>query len=352
MKKSLLMLLLVAVNLCNAQFQPINQKNKANGYAGLNSQGKIDANRLPTLPVPTWNSISNKPSTFPGDWNTLVNKPSEFPSTWNSISNKPSTFISIYNEGSSSSHKRVMVMNKRTNKYMFVQGLTRSFSASPSFPDNDGINWVTDDSSFRNNTGSYSAIANIAIGDAIALKAATGGRQFNVIIGETACQDIANFSFNTALGPQAARHRVTGDNNIFLGYYAGAVSGTGSNNVILGAGASSNNSNLGSSCIVIGTDRGNNLNGSNQLDIGGWIMGNGGKINIGSSAIPASSTSAVLQLSGTAGGFLPNRLTAAQATAIANKEEGLLVYVTTTDATFITKGWYGWNGAAWEKLNN
>jgi hypothetical protein len=30
----------------------------------------------------------------------------------------------------------------------------------------------------------------------------------------------------------------------------------------------------------------------------------------------------------------------------------LMVYVTNTSATFTAKGWWGYDGAAWQKLNN
>jgi hypothetical protein len=62
--------------------------------------------------------------------------------------------------------------------------------------------------------------------------------------------------------------------------------------------------------------------------------------------------SAALDVSSTTKGFLPPRMTAVQASAIASPAEGLMVYVTNTNGTFLTKGWYGYNGATWEKLNN
>jgi len=61
--------------------------------------------------------------------------------------------------------------------------------------------------------------------------------------------------------------------------------------------------------------------------------------------------SAALEVTSTTKGFLPPRMTGTQAAAIASKAEGLMVYVTDTTGGFAAKGWYGWNGAAWEKLN-
>jgi hypothetical protein len=66
----------------------------------------------------------------------------------------------------------------------------------------------------------------------------------------------------------------------------------------------------------------------------------------------APSSSAQLDVTSTTKGFLPPRMTAAQASAIITPAEGLLVYVTNTNATFSKKGWWGYNGTVWEKLNN
>lgn len=61
--------------------------------------------------------------------------------------------------------------------------------------------------------------------------------------------------------------------------------------------------------------------------------------------------SAVLNIVSTTQGFLPPRMTATQGSAISSPAEGLLIYVTNTNATFTAKGWWGYDGAAWNKLN-
>lgn len=62
--------------------------------------------------------------------------------------------------------------------------------------------------------------------------------------------------------------------------------------------------------------------------------------------------SAKLVVTSTTEGFLPPRMTATQASAISSPAEGLMVYVTDTNGTFTAKGWWGYDGAAWQKLNN
>ena len=45
-------------------------------------------------------------------------------------------------------------------------------------------------------------------------------------------------------------------------------------------------------------------------------------------------------------------MTATQASALTGQTEGDMIYVNGTNATFTTKGWWGWNGTAWKKLDN
>ena len=73
--------------------------------------------------------------------------------------------------------------------------------------------------------------------------------------------------------------------------------------------------------------------------------------NVGVGTISPEDT-ALLELNSTTRGFLPPRMTGAQAEAIASPAEGLLVYSTDGSGVTITsKGWWGYEGATWVKLN-
>jgi len=62
--------------------------------------------------------------------------------------------------------------------------------------------------------------------------------------------------------------------------------------------------------------------------------------------------SAMLELQSTTKGFLPPRMTGAQVEAIASPAEGLLAYATNAGAGAVTsKGWWGYDGTTWVKLN-
>ena len=72
-------------------------------------------------------------------------------------------------------------------------------------------------------------------------------------------------------------------------------------------------------------------------------------LGVGTTSINAS---AILQIDSTTKGFLMPRMRASEAEAISTPGEGLLIYVNDTSDVFTSKGWYGYNGTAWEKLNN
>ena len=75
---------------------------------------------------------------------------------------------------------------------------------------------------------------------------------------------------------------------------------------------------------------------------------NGG-LFIGSTSLNAS---AVLEATSTTKGFLPPRMTGAQAEAIGTPAAGLLVYANNGNGVTITStGWWGYNGTTWVKLN-
>lgn len=74
----------------------------------------------------------------------------------------------------------------------------------------------------------------------------------------------------------------------------------------------------------------------------------------GAVAIGTTSTnaSAQLQVDSTTKGFLPPRMTGAQAELISSPAEGLMIYATAGTGTTITsKGWWGYDGATWVKFN-
>jgi hypothetical protein len=81
-----------------------------------------------------------------------------------------------------------------------------------------------------------------------------------------------------------------------------------------------------------------------RLDTGGSLS-----IGKGSSSAVASS---IVELSSTTKGFLPPRMTGAQAEAITGTAEGLMVYANNGNGVTITSiGWWGFNGTTWVKLN-
>ena len=66
----------------------------------------------------------------------------------------------------------------------------------------------------------------------------------------------------------------------------------------------------------------------------------------------AANASAVLEATSTTKGFLPPRMTGAQAEAIGTPAAGLMVYSTDgSGATITSLGWWGYNGTTWVKLN-
>lgn len=82
---------------------------------------------------------------------------------------------------------------------------------------------------------------------------------------------------------------------------------------------------------------------------GANIYFNTGSVAIGSATID---TSAALRVASTNKGFLPPKMTAVQAEAISGPSEGLLVYAIDGSGVVITtKGWWGYDGSTWVKLN-
>jgi len=79
------------------------------------------------------------------------------------------------------------------------------------------------------------------------------------------------------------------------------------------------------------------------------VYGTNTNVGIGTTTPVAS---AALDITSTTKGFLPPRMTAKQASAISTPAQGLLLFVSDTNGTFTSVGWWGYNGSTWEKLNN
>lgn len=79
------------------------------------------------------------------------------------------------------------------------------------------------------------------------------------------------------------------------------------------------------------------------------VQGRTSAVAIGTSQ---SDASAKLEVASTTQGFLPPRMTGAQAEAITTPAAGLLVYANAGTGTTITSvGWWGYNGTTWVRLN-
>lgn len=153
---------------------------------------------------------------------------------------------------------------------------------------------------------------------------------------------------------------------------AGTASGTG---VIFTSGVAQNNANIfkrtslntnyktlgasdlqiynfissGSSNIQILNDH---ANGAIGLTAGGastahLFIASGGNVGIGQTSIDAS---AKLEVNSTTQGVLFPRMTAAQGSAIGSPANGLVIYVTDTNGTFTSVGFWGREAGAWVKL--
>jgi hypothetical protein len=104
---------------------------------------------------------------------------------------------------------------------------------------------------------------------------------------------------------------------------------------------------------------------SNSFELAGggttvFLRTDGNRINtianygiaLGTYGVTTANSSAILEAYSTTKGFLPPRMTGAQAELISSPAEGLMVYATNgTGVTITSKGWWGYDGATWVKFN-
>lgn len=81
-------------------------------------------------------------------------------------------------------------------------------------------------------------------------------------------------------------------------------------------------------------------------------VNNAGQVAIGSDPTPGAN--AALDVQSTSKFFFPPRMTSTQASAVTmgTGDAGAIGFISDTNGTFTSVGWWGWDGSAWQKLNN
>lgn len=165
------------------------------------------------------------------------------------------------------------------------------------------------------------------------------------------------------IGIHATNSNAGGRTDVFLINNTGTTSGFATLSVFGSSfvvGALQNNTQLGAgNSLYLQSDANTSSGGTKTINFitGGYsnsptltiTAGNPGNVGIGTTTPVAS---AKLQISSTTSGFLPPVMTSTQASAISSPAQGLMLFVTDTNGTFTSVGWWGYNGATWEKLNN
>jgi len=166
----------------------------------------------------------------------------------------------------------------------------------------------------------------------------TSNANHNVAIGNESSRFTTSGANNTSVGSLSSREITTGQGNTTLGYQAGRGITTGSYNTIIGANVTGLSSTLSNNIIIADGQGNQRINGNSSGSVG---FGTGTNIN----------ASAKVQIDSTTQGFLPPRMTGAQAEAISSPAAGLMVYANNGNGTTITSiGWWGYDGTNWVKI--
>jgi len=169
----------------------------------------------------------------------------------------------------------------------------------------------------------------------------------------------ATARFNTAIGYWAMRLTTSGEINTGVGYTALYNNSTGNYNTAIGWGAGSFNTTGSQQIFIDAVPRTNYSTNQTETPIYVQVSNSSylttqkvtlnGKVGVNTITPHASAT---LDISSTTQGFLPPRMTGTQAEAISSPAEGLMVYSTEgSGSTITTKGWWGFDGTNWVKLN-
>lgn len=187
MKKQLLLMWAMSLQFATfAQYEIIKNKNKPNGYAGINGQGKIDTSRLPKVNV-AWNNVVNRPTTLSGygitdaltansdlNFYRITNRPNTLMAygisdglstssslNWNNVVNRPTT-LSGYGitDGFFDPYTTIKLDTMKTGSYLtsaYGNGrfVTVNYSSTRSLSyvmvSRDGVNWDSATTLFMQN---------------------------------------------------------------------------------------------------------------------------------------------------------------------------------------------------------
>ena len=218
-----------------------------------------------------------------------------------------------------------MPLNKNTEGYQNV-----GIGYRPLFSNTTGTANIALglDSLFLNTEGH----SNISLGSQSALNNSTGDN--NIAIGQSSLYNNTEGNANIAIGYSAINNATTGGYNVNLGNFTTLANATDTNSIIIGNSVTG----LGSDTMVLGS----NTTSLSRIK---------GAVAIGTDT-PHPSAQLQIDYEGGARGFLPPRMSGGFAEGISSPAEGLLVYATTAGTGDITsKGWWGFDGTNWVKLN-
>lgn len=189
---------------------------------------------------------------------------------------------------------------------------------------------------------------NLVIGDDVSRTSFIIYTVDNIFIGRSAAPAYTGINGDTTKGSNIVIGRQAGiefttnaSGNVIIGNYAAKTSGTGA-------------FPIGDNSLKFLLTGGlfNGANTAYNLLYGDFLTGQLIVNPINGVDNPSINASVQFGINSTTRGFLPPVMTAVQAEAIAAPKEGLMIYSTDGTGVVITsKGWWGYDGATWVKLN-
>jgi hypothetical protein len=269
--KKLLLILVLSANYVMAQFQPISQKNKANGYVGLNATKKIDTAYMPKYP--NGSVLISNGSTITTDnlnlsWNSTLKRlgvKTDAPENTLDVNGTSYFRDAVYNISSVYGKRLAFHLGGAKSNVFgghFVGNLTNVGDGL-----GEGRNTAWGTVVMPNIT---SANRNIGVGFSVMQNLLTGTK--NVIMGNAALDGAVSATGNTGVGEHVLRTNVAGNGNTVMGLH-GAELLQGNNNVLYGGNVANNQVNGDGNHIFAYNGTVFDPNGSSQMNFANIIYG-------------------------------------------------------------------------------